>query len=247
MDNSDVGSGYNNDYDNAVGYGAHVHNNYYEPENYYDVHNGLGINNDNSDGDDGIAAGDKVANWYNGHPVVHLSRPAHAKPRPLNRKITLNIKSLTTLAAIKVGLIKLKVLAALKFFVLMIIKLKVIALVTFFLFVKFTIISKLLKLFVLPFVPNLFTWLRNIMMMQMNPMMPMMPMMPNDTGNNFNAVQLRNMSVANSVTNKRSATTNTYNINRFIASVQSAKCVEQMACRTAWTVPRIFQSVLFYW
>lgn len=246
MDSSNMGPGYNNNYDSTVSYGSRGHDNYYEPENYYKMNSGYGMNSDHSvDEDSSLMAGDEVANWYNGHPVVHLPRPSHAKIKPSSNKITFSLKNLGTLAAIKIGLFKLKLLAAFKFFALLIIKLKVIAMVAFFAFVKFAVISKLFKFFVFPFLPDVFTWLRNAMMMQMNPMMNMMPMMQSDPGNSG---QFRNMSIADSVTNhKRSTNTNAYHVNRLITSVQLAKCVEQMACHTAGNVPRIFQSMWFYW
>lgn len=246
--------GYNG-YDNSVDYSTiSASNNNYEVDNSYK-------------GQNGIVAGDGgngVVGWYNEPPPAPTrTAPAAVEVRHPGHKMAFDVQKFSVLALVKIGLAKLKVLMVLKFLALLSVKMKLLALFKMFVFAKFAMLGKFVKLFVLPFLPNLLTWLRNAAMLQLNPSMAMnmnMNMMPGDmSGNGSNRVQLsRNDSIAEAVLkrstnfNEEQFTAVNYdslpsNLFQFVASIQTAKCVDNMACRVAGTRPPSFRSMWVNW
>lgn len=229
---SSITGGYNT-YDNSMDHGSESVN--YEPESFKNVNVGS-------------SGGDGYVGWYS-DPPTQSSRPATvvAEVRQPGHKMSIDIHKLTLLALVKIGLAKLKVLTVIKFLAFLWVKLKLLVVLKGFLFAKFTIIGKLLKLFLLPILPNLLTWLRNAAMMQLNPMMTPPPM----TEMASTAIQLRNDSVTDSVLRRSTAGLDTLgaagNLFKFVAFVQSAKCVERTACRVSGTKPPSLQSMLTNW
>jgi len=233
---SSVVGGYNV-YDQGVDYGTASANNY-EPEP---------LKNTNAGG----GAGDGYVGWYS-DPPTQSSRPATvvAEVRQPGHKMSIDVHKLTLLALVKIGLAKLKVLTVIKFLAFLWVKLKLLVVLKGFLFAKFTVMNKLLKLFLLPFLPNLLTWLRNAAMMQLNPSMtPTMPTMMSEIAST--AIQLRNDSVADPALRRSTAGLDTLgaagNLLQFVAFVQSAKCAERTACRVSGTRPPSLQSMLANW
>lgn len=230
---SNVAGGYSV-YDHGVDYGTASAN--YEPET---------LKNTNAGSD-----GDGYVGWYS-NPPTQSSRPATvvAEVRQPGHKMSIDVHKLTLLAMVKIGLAKLKVLTVIKFLAFLWVKLKLLVVLKGFLFAKFAILSKLLRLFLLPFLPNLLTWLRNAAMMQLNPGMtpPSAPISEITS----TAIQLRNDSVADSVLRRSTTGLDTLgaagNFLQFVAYVQSAKCVERTACRVSGTTPPSLQSMLANW
>lgn len=229
---SSVAGGYNV-YDNSVDYGTASVN--YEPEPFKNANAGSG-------------AGDGYSGWY-GDPPTQSSRPATvvAEVRQPGHKMSIDVHKLTLLAMVKIALAKLKVLTVIKFLAFLWVKLKLLVVLKGFLFAKFAIMGKLLRLFLLPFLPNLLTWLRNAAMMQLNPTMtpPAMSEMAST------AIQLRNDSVADPALRRSTAGLDTLgaagNLLQFVAFVQSAKCAERTACRVSGTRPPSLQSTMANW
>lgn len=230
---SNVAGGYSV-YDHGVDYGTASVN--YEPETLKNTNAG--------------SVSDGYVGWYN-DPPTQSSRPATvvAEVRQPGHKMSINVHKLTLLAMVKIGLAKLKVLTVIKFLAFLWVKLKLLVVLKGFLFAKFAILSKLLRLFLLPFLPNLLTWLRNAAMMQLNPGMipPSAPMSEIAS----TAIQLRNDSVADSVLRRSTTGLDTLgaagNFLQFMAYVQSAKCVERTACHVSGTTPPSLQSMLANW
>lgn len=197
---------------------------------------------------------DDVAGWYSEPPVAHSSRPVliGAEVRHPGPKMTIDMNKLGLLALFKIGLVKLKVLLILKLLVFLAIKLKLFAFAKLKMFVKSYLFFKLLKLFVLPFLPGLYPILRMFlnptMSSPMTPtMMPMMTMM-NDVSSNSVRYQTNDTfveSVHRSNVNTDGATTNLF---QFAAAIYSAKCPERMACHAAIARPPLsFQSIWTNW
>ncbi|CAH1726177.1 unnamed protein product [Aphis gossypii] len=236
-DGSSVTGGYNV-YDNGGG-GVDYHSTgsvNYEAENFKN----------------GNAAGDGYVGWYT-DPPTQSSRPATvvAEVRHPGHKMSIDVHKLTLLAIVKIALAKLKVLAAIKFLAFVWVKLKLLVVLKAFLFAKFTVMSKFIKMFMLPFLPNLFTWLRNAAMMQLNPAMNMSgPAMAEMASN---AIQLRNDSVLDPALKRSTAAGGLDTLSaagsllRFVAFVQSSKCAERTACRVAVTRPPSLQTALANW
>ncbi|XP_026807690.1 uncharacterized protein LOC113550188 [Rhopalosiphum maidis] len=205
----------------------------YEPENYK---NGGG--------------GDSYVGWYT-DPPTQSSRPATAvaEVRQPSHKMSIDVQKLTLLAIVKIALAKLKVLTAIKFLAFLWVKLKLLVVLKGFIFAKFTVISKLLKLFLLPFLPNFLTWLRNAAMMQMNPPMNMPGPVMNEVATA--AIHLRNDSAPDPALKRSTAGLDTLsaagNLLRFVAFVQSARCAERTACRVAVTRPPSLRSAFANW
>lgn len=229
-----------NGYDNGLDYGQ------IEAESYKNPIGGGGSTGDNA-----------AVGWYS-EPATMASRPAAEirDPGSSSKVVSLDMKKLVLLVVIKAVLAKLKLLAVLKFFAVMFVKAKLLALFKVFLFTKFTVLSRLFRLCVLPFVPNLLLWLRTAALMQLNPPAPGTGMNNNnnmmmaDMNANANVVQLRNDSVADPV-NMRSTDLNAIgtaaDLFQFVATVQSAKCVERTACHVASVRPLSLQSVWLNW
>jgi len=230
---SSVAGGYSV-YDHGVDYGSAN----YEPETLKNPNAGSGV------------AGDGYVGWYS-DPPTQSSRPATvvAEVRNPGHKMSIDVHKLTLLAMVKIGLAKLKVLTVIKFLAFLWVKLKLLVVLKGFLFAKFAILSKLLRLFLLPFLPNLLTWLRNAAMMQMNPTMTPPPPPMSEMAST--AIQLRNDSVADSVLRRSTTGLDTLgaagNLLQFVAYVQSAKCVERTACRVSGITPPSPQSMLANW
>jgi len=230
---SSIASGYNT-YDNSMDHGSASAN--YEPDSFKNVNVGS-------------SGGDGYVGWYS-DPPTQSSRPTTvvAEVRQPGHKMSIDVHKLTLLALVKIGLAKLKVLTVIKFLAFLWVKLKLLVVLKGFLFAKFTIIGKLLKLFLLPILPNLLTWLRNAAMMQLNPAMtspsPMSEMAST-------AIQLRNDSVSDPVFRRSTTSLDTLvvarNLFQFVAFVQSAKCVERTACRVSSTKPPSLQYILINW
>lgn len=233
-DGSSVTGGYNV-YDNSVDYGSSANN---EPEN---------VKNSNVGG--GGGGGDSFVGWYSDHAPTQSSLPSPvvAEVRQPGHKMSVDLHKLTLLAVVKIGLAKLKVLTVIKFLAFLWVKLKLLVLLKGFVFAKFAVMGKLLKLFVLPFLPNLLTWLRNAAMMQLNPAMNMPGPAMSEMANN--GIQLRNGSVVDPVLRRSTADQDeaTGNLLRFLTSMQSAKCLERTACRVSGTRPPNLQSTLVNW
>ncbi|CAI6362634.1 unnamed protein product [Macrosiphum euphorbiae] len=231
---SSVAGGYNV-YDQGVDYGTVSAN--YEPETLKNPNGGGG-------------AGDGYVGWYS-DPPTQSSRPATvvAEVRQPGHKMSIDVHKLTLLAMVKIGLAKLKVLTVIKFLAFLWVKLKLLVVLKGFLFAKFAIMGKLLRLFLLPFLPNLLTWLRNAAMMQMDPAMTVPP--PTMTEIASAAIQLRNNSASDPALRRSTAGLDTLgaagNLLQFMAFVQSAKCAERTACRVSGTRPPSLQSMLANW
>ncbi|XP_015375383.1 PREDICTED: uncharacterized protein LOC107169928, partial [Diuraphis noxia] len=161
--------------------------------------------------------------------------------------MSIDIYKLALLVLVKIGLAKLKVLTVIKFLVFLWVKLKLLVVLKGFLFAKFTIICKLMRLLLLPMLPNLLTYLQNLAMMQPNPGMPPPPM----SGMANTAIQLRNDSITDSVLRRSTTGLDTLgaagNLLQFVAFVQSAKCVEKTACLVSGTKSPSLQSILTNW
>lgn len=229
---SSITGGYNT-YDNSMDHGSASAN--YEPDSFKNVNVGS-------------SGGDGYVGWYS-DPPTQSSRPSTvvAEVRQPGHKMSIDVHKLTLLALVKIGLAKLKVLTVIKFLTFLWVKLKLLVVLKGFLFAKFTIIGKLLKLFLLPILPNLLTWLRNAAMMQLNPAMTPPPMAEMAS----TAIQLRNDSVTDSLLRRSTAGLDTLgaagNLLKFVAFVQSAKCVERTACHVSGTKPPSLQSTLTNW
>lgn len=240
------GGGVYNGYDNGMDY------NNIESESYKNQMGG-GVSGM-------VGGGDNAAvGWYT-EPATQASRPAAEIRDPASSKVvTLDMKKLVLLAVIKAVLAKLKVLAVLKFLAVVFVKTKLLALLKVFLFAKFAVMNKLLKLFVLPFLPNVLTWLRAAALLQLNPAAAATGMGMNNMNNNnmmndmnagANVLQLRNDSVADPVHMRSTdfdAIGTAANLFQFVATVQSVKCAERTACRVAGVRPPSFQSVWLNW
>lgn len=241
-----VDGGYSDGYnDNSVDYAV----------NSYDVENFETPNGD---------VGGDVVGWYGGERPVLSARPSPvvvAAPAAEHRKSGYRMPyrtGLGLLALFKMGLIKMAAFKAIKSMLLFAIKLKLFMLFKLFAFAKFFVLSKLLKLFVLPMLPNFQSLLSMLLNPTMSPtmsttmspssMMMMMPMM-NMTMLRKDAElsgQARNSSgVVVEPLEMRSA--NDIDLFRFVTAVNTAKCVERMACHVAATRPPSFQSTWTNW
>ncbi|XP_025198295.1 uncharacterized protein LOC112596724 [Melanaphis sacchari] len=194
--------------------------------------------------------GNGIVSWFS-DPPTQSSRPAPivAEIRQPSNKMSIDAHKLTLMAIAKIALAKLKVLTAIKFLIFLWVKLKLLVILKGFIFAKLTVIGKFLKIFLLPFLPYLISWLRNIIMMNMNPSMNMP--MPNLNNMLSNAIQSRNDSVPDPALRRSTADLDTLNVAgnllRFVAFVQSSKCVERTACRISSTRPLSLQTTLANW
>lgn len=211
---------------------------------------------------DGLKAqsGGSEVGWY-GDPhqpamppkPVAVAAVDDGVPQPSRKPTTLDMQKLAMLAMIKIGLAKLKALKVLKFLAFLAVKLKMLLVWKAFLLVKLALAVKFFKLFVLPFLPNLLLWLKNVAMMQISPStsnmdLPMMPMSPPEM------TQYRNDSNPESVHKRstnydvdRAASSDRPNLIQFLFAVQTAKCVEKFACQVAGTKPLNANSVWMNW
>ncbi|XP_025420429.1 uncharacterized protein LOC112690593 [Sipha flava] len=241
-DSSGGSGGMYNGYDNGLDYGQ------IEADSYR-----------NQIGGDGSSGDNTAVGWYTEPATMASSRPMAEIRDPgssssSTKFVSLDVKKLIWLAVIKAVLAKLKFLAILKFLAVLFVKAKLVALLKVFLFAKFTVMSRLFKLCVLPFVPSMLLWLRSAALMQLNPTAAGMAMNTNINTNtamaDMGAGQLRNDSAADPV-HMRSTDLNAIgtaaDLFQFVANVQSAKCAERTACRVASIRPLGFQSVWLNW
>lgn len=211
---------------------------------------------------DGLKAqsGGSEVGWY-GDPHQQAMPPKPAAiaaaddsvPQPSRKPTSFDMQKLTMLAMIKIGLAKLKALKVLKFLAFLAVKLKMLLVWKLFMFVKLALAFKFFKLFVMPFLPNMLLWLKNSAMMQMSPSppnmdMPMMPMSPSEMNmyrNDSNPESVHKRSTNFDV--DRSAPSDRPNLIEFMFAVQTAKCVEKLACQVAGTKPLNINSVWMNW
>lgn len=223
-----------NEYDNAVNYNTNTAT--YELE-------GLKAQNN-----------DVEVSWYgNPHHQAMSPQPVAITATDIeqpNHITSFDMQKLGMLTIIKIGLAKLKVLKIIKFLTFLVVKLKMLIMWKAFMFIKLVLAIKFFKLFVFPFIPNMFSWIKNTAMTQMNqPSMNMMPMMSSsDIG------QYRNDSTPELI-HKRSADydidwtvrNGLPNLIHFMFAVQNSKCVEKLACRVAGTKPPNLNSIWMNW
>lgn len=249
-------SGGSGGYDNEADYSSSVAA--YDVDSYYKEPTVVSSSNSGDSG--GVGAAGWFGEILSPRPVVNVVQPTAAA---VTKKSSYDMQKISTWALVAIGLLKLKLLSAIKFLVLLAVKLKALTLLKLLVFAKFAAVGKLFNLFLLPFLPNWLTWLRNITTFQMNSAatgMSMASVATSEAASSGNVIQqLRNDSVPvekSAVAESRAAflpddgassLTTAASLLRYVATAKSDKCVERLTCHVVGTRPLNFRSVLVDW